>query len=164
MIVISIVNEREQLGIFVPRRRRDAQRKAIAPCFKSIHRLLFRDREGRKVAMISLTRYYIGINYDADLQRNASLSPVPLLGCSALSGLWTRCANCGLMPCGGEMCISRSCTLTGSGGAMLFLFLPIMPKTFFFVHAVAREYLLVGEIGSFEWYGGEDDTGEVVLW
>ena len=47
-------------------------------------------------------------------QRKASLSPVRL-GCKALSGLWTRWANCGLMPIGDEISISRPpFTLTGS--------------------------------------------------
>ena len=93
-----------------------------------------------------------GVAYGA-LHRYASLSPVRL-GCSALSGLCTRCANCGLTPMGGEISIGRSCTLTGSGGAKLSLFLLSMPKTFFFVQAVAREYRLVGDTGSLFGYGG----------
>ena len=46
---------------------------------------------------------------------------------------------------------------------MLCLFLPKTPKTFFLVQAVAREYLLVGETGSFAGYGGErGDSGDAV--
>ena len=46
---------------------------------------------------------------------------------------------------------------------MLFLLLPMRPNTFFFVQAVAREYLLDGEIGSLEGYGGTlSDFGEAV--
>lgn len=44
--------------------------------------------------------------YDAR-HRNASPSPPDLLGCNALSGLCTRCANCGLMPIGDEISIDR---------------------------------------------------------
>ena len=65
------------------------------------------------------------------------------------------------MPIGDEISIGRSCELTGSGGAMLCLLRLRMPKTFFFVQAVAREYLLVGEIGSLAGYGGEvADVGD----
>ena len=45
--------------------------------------------------------------------------------------------------------------MTGSGGARLSRFLPMMPKTFFLVQAVAREYLLLGEMGSLDGYGGD---------
>ena len=86
-------------------------------------------------------------HHDIAFQRNASLSPA-LLGCNALSGLCTRCANCGLQPIGPEISISRSCTLTGRCGPTLSRFLPSMLMTFFFVQLVAREYLLDGEIGS----------------
>ena len=52
-------------------------------------------------------------------QRKASLWPVRL-GCKALSGLWTRWANCGLMPMGDEISISRPLfTLIGSWGPTL---------------------------------------------
>lgn len=82
----------------------------------------------------------------------ASLSPVRL-GCSALSGLCTRCANCGLTPIGAEISISRSAlTLTGSGGPRLCLpgFLPPrkVHQIFFFGQSKVREYLLVGDTGS----------------
>lgn len=98
---------------------------------------------------------------------NASLSPVRL-GWSALSGLCTRCANCGLTPIGAEISISLSAlALTGRRGPTLCLpdFLPMKPpQSFFFVQSVAREYLLVGEIGSALWYGGEAVTLGDLAW
>lgn len=47
---------------------------------------------------------------------------------------------------------------------MLFLFLPMIPKTFFFVQAVAREYLLDGEIGPLEGYGGTLSVFGEAVW
>lgn len=47
---------------------------------------------------------------------------------------------------------------------MLFLFLLMMPNTFFLVQAVAREYRLVGDTGSVAGYGGDaTDLGDE-LW
>jgi len=108
--------------------------------------------------------------YAFDFHRYASLSPVRL-GCIALSGLCTRCANCGLTPIGAEISISLSAlTLTGSGGPRLCLpdFLPMnAPQIFFFVQSVVREYLLVGDTGSASfalWYGGEAVTFGDLAW
>lgn len=57
-------------------------------------------------------------DHELVFHRNASLTPSPLrLGCSALSGLCTKCANCGLTPMGDEISISRPAlwlTLIGS--------------------------------------------------
>ena len=61
---------------------------------------------------------------------------------------------------GDEISIGRSCVLIGSGGARLSRFLPMMLKTFFLVQAVAREYLLLGEIGSLTGYGGDAALGD----
>jgi hypothetical protein len=99
-------------------------------------------------------------------QRNASLSPVRL-GCSALSGLWTKWANCGLTPMGEEISISRPpLTLTGSCGPTLWRPDFLNGQTFFFGQSVVREYLLVGETGAGSrcvGYGGEmTEAGEPV--
>lgn len=81
-------------------------------------------------------------------QRKASLSPVRL-GCSALSGLCTRWANCGLTPMGEEISISRPpLGLTGSCGPTLWRPDFLKGQTFFFGQSVVREYLLVGETGA----------------
>jgi len=93
------------------------------------------------------TREIFQQHHEAALHRNASFSPLRL-GCIASSGLRTRCANCGLTPIGAEISIDGSCTLIGSGGPTLWRLRPMRPKTFFLVQAVAREYLLVGEMGS----------------
>ncbi len=97
-------------------------------------------------------------HHDAALHRNASLSPV-LLGCIALSGLCTRCANCGLTPIGAEISISRPWELTGSLGPTLWRLRPMKEKPCFLVQSVAREYLLDGEFASFT----GDEMGEL-LW
>jgi hypothetical protein len=99
-------------------------------------------------------------------QRNASLSPVRL-GCRALSGLWTKWANCGLTPMGEEISISRRpLTLTGSCGPTLWRPDFLKGQTFFFGQSVVREYLLVGETGAGSrcvGYGGEmTEAGEPV--
>ena len=52
----------------------------------------------------------------------------------------------------------------GSGGARLSRFLPKTPNTFFLVQAVAREYLLVGDTGSFDGYGGDLTESGDALW
>lgn len=160
MIVISLVNESKQLGISV---RMERSNDSVCTKISSLPPSHFLQYETPREYLNNAedTRPF-RFHYDA-FQRKASLSPVPLLGCSALSGLCTRCANCGLTPIGGEISIGRSCVLTGSGGAMLFLFLPMMPNTFFFVQAVAREYLLDGETGSLAGYGGAlSDFGDAV--
>jgi hypothetical protein len=99
-------------------------------------------------------------------QRNASLSRVRL-GCRALSGLWTKWANCGLTPMGEEISISRPpLTLTGSCGPTLWRPDFLKGQTFFFGQSVVREYLLVGETGAVSrcvGYGGETtEEGEPV--
>ena len=96
--------------------------------------------------------------HDAALHRKASLSPV-LLGCIALSGLCTRCANCGFTPIGAEISISRPWALTGSLGPTLWRLRPMKEKPCFLVQSVAREYLLDGEFPSFT----GDEMGEL-LW
>jgi len=112
-------------------------------------------------------------HHDAALHRNASLSPL-LLGCIALSGLCTRCANCGFTPIGAEISISRPWALTGSLGPTLWRLRPMKEKPCFLVQSVAREYLLDGEFASFTgdamgellWYDGSNDwrRSEVKMW
>jgi len=109
-------------------------------------------KHARRVPRIAL-RYH-----DAALHLNASLSPV-LLGCIALSGLCTRCANCGFTPIGAEISISRPGALTGSLGPTLWRLRPMKEKPCFLVQSVAREYLLDGEFVSFT----GDEMGEL-LW
>lgn len=68
---------------------------------------------------------------------------------------------------GAEISISFSRTLIGSFGPTLCLPVPNIPKTFFLVQFVAREYLLVGVTGSLMgelatleavWYDGRSDS------
>lgn len=74
--------------------------------------------------------------YELVFQRKASLSPVRL-GCNALSGLCTRCANCGLTPMGDEISISLPLlTLIGSCGPTLWRPDILKGQTFFLVQVV----------------------------